>query len=127
MLEVCAAIIRREGKILLSQRAEPEALRGQWEFPGGKRRADETGEACIQRECLEELGLSIHIDRPLLTLPWDEGPEAIQFTFFLASLPGGAQPECRVHLQHHWALPSALSSYELCAADAAILDKIPTQ
>lgn len=41
-LDVVAAIIEREGKILLARRPEDGDQPGLWEFPGGKVEADET-------------------------------------------------------------------------------------
>lgn len=44
---------------LAAQRAYPEALRGLWEFPGGKQEPDESCEQALVRECAEELGVDV--------------------------------------------------------------------
>jgi mutator protein MutT len=36
---------------------------GYWEFPGGKCRPGESPEACVTRECLEEVGLRVVVER----------------------------------------------------------------
>lgn len=47
MIEVTAAIIEKDDKILIARRAKGKQLAGYWEFPGGKIEADETAEACL--------------------------------------------------------------------------------
>jgi A/G-specific adenine glycosylase len=61
---VTAAVIKRDGKVLLAKRPSKGLLGGMWEFPGGKLEDDETLEACIQREIREELGVHISVGRP---------------------------------------------------------------
>ncbi|MDO4937925.1 MAG: NUDIX domain-containing protein, partial [Sutterellaceae bacterium] len=53
-IEVVAAIIVHEGKILATQRGYGDFKDG-WEFPGGKVDAGETPEEAIVREIQEEL------------------------------------------------------------------------
>lgn len=60
-LPVIAAIIRQNNRVLLCQRKEG-ALRGKWEFPGGKLEEGETPEECLVREIKEELGITIEVD-----------------------------------------------------------------
>ncbi len=60
-LEVTAAIIRQNGKILICQRPADKNCGLLWEFPGGKIEAGETGEQCIVRECKEELGITLTV------------------------------------------------------------------
>jgi 8-oxo-dGTP diphosphatase len=57
MTVVAAALIRRDGCILLQQRAPGRAMAGLWEFPGGKVEEGERPEAALARELEEELGI----------------------------------------------------------------------
>lgn len=56
-LDVVAAIIERDGKILLAQRPEDGDQPGLWEFPGGKVESGESQPAALIRELREELGI----------------------------------------------------------------------
>jgi A/G-specific adenine glycosylase len=56
---VTAAVLRREGKILLTKRPSKGLLGGMWEFPGGKVENGESLEASLMREIWEELGAEI--------------------------------------------------------------------
>ncbi|WP_308071606.1 NUDIX domain-containing protein [Kocuria sp. LUK] len=47
--------------LLAAQRAYPEALRGLWEFPGGKQEPGEGPEQALVRECAEELGTAVEL------------------------------------------------------------------
>ncbi len=57
-VNVAAAIICKDGKILAAQRGYGEFKDG-WEFPGGKLEPGETGEQACAREILEELRVRI--------------------------------------------------------------------
>lgn len=61
MIEVVAAIICRDDKILVARRKHGKHLAGFWEFPGGKIEGGETSEAGLVREIKEELGIEIHV------------------------------------------------------------------
>ncbi len=54
---VAAAIIRKDGRILMQQRPEGKHHAGLWEFPGGKVEPGETPQAALIREIEEELAL----------------------------------------------------------------------
>ena len=60
-LLVTAALIEREGKILMSRRRADQSLPGCWEFPGGKIEAGESPEAALAREIEEELGCTVAV------------------------------------------------------------------
>jgi hypothetical protein len=56
-LDVVAAIIEKDGKILLAQRPAHADQPGMWEFAGGKVEAGETQPEALIRELREELGI----------------------------------------------------------------------
>jgi len=55
VLVVAAALIDKEGRVLITQRPEGKAMAGLWEFPGGKIQEGETPEFALVRELHEEL------------------------------------------------------------------------
>lgn len=57
IIDVVAAIIERDGKILLAQRPEQGDQAGLWEFAGGKVEPGETQQQALVRELREELGI----------------------------------------------------------------------
>ena len=69
-IEVVAAIIRKDDKILATQRGYGE-WKDWWEFPGGKMEAGETPEEALKREIREELSTEISVDEFLCTVEYD--------------------------------------------------------
>ena len=57
MVVVAAALVDREGRVLLQQRSPHRSMAGLWEFPGGKVEPGEVPEAALVRELEEELGI----------------------------------------------------------------------
>lgn len=57
LVDVVAAVIRREDKYLLCLRPTHKRHGGRWEFPGGKVEEGESFEDALRRELAEELGL----------------------------------------------------------------------
>lgn len=58
---VVAALIRKDNKILLTQRWPGKHLGSTWEFPGGKVEFEESDQEALQRELREELGIEVKI------------------------------------------------------------------
>lgn len=57
-----AVMLRDPDQVLICQRPAKGLLAGLWEFPGGKQEKDESLEACLEREIMEELGARIEIN-----------------------------------------------------------------
>src|SRR5512138_2391378 len=64
-IHVACAIIEKNGLVLAAQRSEVMSLPLKWEFPGGKIERGESAQECLHRELLEELSITVHIDRQL--------------------------------------------------------------
>jgi len=69
-VEVVAAVIVKDGKILATQRGYGE-FKGKWEFPGGKIEHNEFDEPALIREIKEELDADINIIDFLKTIQYD--------------------------------------------------------
>ncbi len=61
-IPVTAAIIEKDGEILIARRKHP-FMGYHWEFPGGKLEDGENLEDCLKREIMEELGIKIAVGR----------------------------------------------------------------
>ena len=57
--KVSMGILIHEGSFFIQQRPSEGHLGGMWEFPGGKSLKNETPIETVQRECMEELGVSL--------------------------------------------------------------------
>src|SRR5262245_62291771 len=66
-IDVVAAIIRKDGEILITQRLDNVHLARFWEFPGGKVELGESFEVELEREIQEELGIKIRVNDEILT------------------------------------------------------------
>lgn len=84
-IEVCAAVIIKDKKILLTQRGYGE-YKDKWEFPGGKIEKDESKEDAIKREIKEELDASIKIDNFLCKVEYDYTIFYLKMNVFCVSL-----------------------------------------
>jgi 8-oxo-dGTP diphosphatase len=59
LIVAAAALIDRDGRVLITQRPAGKPMAGLWEFPGGKVKEGETPEQAIIRELYEELGIDV--------------------------------------------------------------------
>ena len=75
-VKVSAAVIYDGDRFLAAERGYGE-WKGFWEFPGGKREEDETGEEAVIREIREELGVVIAVDGFICTVEHPQVAENI--------------------------------------------------
>ena len=121
---VVAAMIVRDGKILIAQRPEGKARAGQWEFPGGKAEPGEAPDAALRREIREELGAEIEID-PVWEVARHEYPDlSVTVHFFPCRLAAGARADRLEHARIEWVEAARLAEYEFVEADRSLLPRI---
>ena len=125
MIEVVAAIIEREGRILICQRRRTARFPLKWEFPGGKVEQGETPQLTLQRELLEELGAKFTIGHELYRTEYKyrdtDTPFALRF-FAAAS----AQQDLKNSSfeQMFWARPAELPAYDFLEANRELIGKL---
>jgi ADP-ribose pyrophosphatase YjhB (NUDIX family) len=84
--------IVRDDHLLLIRHQEHASGRSYWVIPGGGREADETEEACVAREMLEETGLAVTVQRLLLEAPDLGSVYQLRRTYLCTVDSGEAQP-----------------------------------
>jgi 8-oxo-dGTP diphosphatase len=122
-INVVAAIIRKDGHILITQRPDHVHLSRLWEFPGGKVESGESLEAALEREIQEELGVKIRIHSEFLKVDHDYPSKLVRLHFFNCSIvEGDVQPLEVADLR--WVKPEELCHFAFPPADAELIAKL---
>lgn len=116
---VTAAVITRQGKVLITQRHPTSSHPGCWEFPGGKVEAGETPEQCMARELLEEMDIRVLVGERLAQVSHTYPEIAIELIAFRCNYPVEEVTNigCAAHV---WVSPDELSEYDLLPPDREI-------
>jgi 8-oxo-dGTP diphosphatase len=125
-IEVSAALIFHQGKLLITQRHAGSHLGGLWEFPGGKREGSETFEECLVREIREELGVAIAVGELFEEVRHDYPEKSVHLKFFLCRLLSG-EPQALDCAAVKWVDKAGLGEHEFPAADARLLEMLKTK
>ncbi len=123
VVEVVAALIEKDGKLLICRRPADKARGLLWEFAGGKVEAGETKEAALVRECREELAVTLFVGDVYAEVTHTYPDLTIHLTLFRAAIAAG-EPQALEHAQLCWAAPADLPSFDFCPADTEIVAKI---
>ena len=119
MIEVVAAMILRDERILLCQRPVGKSNGTLWEFPGGKIEAGETPETALRREIREELNMDIRVGACLA----DTKRGDIHLTLYEAEITCG-EPQLLEHSALAWVSRTEAEGYDLCPGDRVLLGSI---
>lgn len=123
MTQVVAALIERDGKLLVCRRPPDKARGLLWEFAGGKVEAGETKEEALMRECREELGCELAVGSVYAVIRHDYPDLSIELTLFRARVAAG-EPRALEHSELRWAFPEELPALDFCPADREIVQAI---
>lgn len=126
VIEVAAALIFRQSKLLIAQRPPHVHLAGLWEFPGGKRESGETFESCLRREILEELDCNIRVGEQLFHTVHDYPGKTVDIRFYQCFLMDG-EPRPIECAAVNWISVSQITDYEFPKADEKLLDLLIEQ
>jgi mutator protein MutT len=121
LVEVAAALLERDGRILLTRRPDGTHLAGLWEFPGGKREAGETFEACLARELREEVGIEVEVTDEVRRVRHAYPGRAVEIRFFRCRLIGGEPRPLQVAAVA-WVARTDLGRYAFPPADREVVE-----
>lgn len=126
-IDVCAAVIVRDGRYLLARRLPDSHLAGCWEFPGGKQREGENRQDCIRRELKEELGLDASPSRALTTICHTYPEKTVRLHFVPCTLTPEAEPVGLDGQQVGWFPLEGLQHLDLAPADRRFVEWLGTE
>jgi 8-oxo-dGTP diphosphatase len=121
MVHVVAAVIERDGKILIGRRKLEQSHALKWEFPGGKVEPGETPEQALRRELEEELGITGATGAELTRYQYTyHGKNPVLLIFFRVT---GFQGEPRNLIFHemHWEPRPSLERFDFVEGDLEFL------
>lgn len=120
---VTAALLEKDGKILIAQRKQGDVLEFKWEFPGGKLEPEETPEQCLTRELLEELGVQVEVKDFFCSSIYRYKHIAIELLAYHTTHLAG-QFQLHVHEKIAWVTPTQMHAYDFSQADIPIIQKL---
>ena len=120
---VVAALIWDGDKFMICQRPAHKARGLLWEFVGGKVEPGEAPEAALQRECWEELGITIRVGELFMEVLHTYPDIEIVLTLYHAVIATGI-PQKLEHNDIRWITPAQIPDFDFCPADVEILERI---
>ena len=121
MTTVVAAVIERDGRILIGQRKNEGHHPLKWEFPGGKVEPDETAQAATVRELEEELGIRARVNREIMRYEFQYPGRPPILLIFHRIVDFDGEPENRGFEQIRWESPERLAGYDFLEGDAQFI------
>lgn len=123
MVEVVAALIWDNDKLMICQRPAHKARGLLWEFVGGKVEPGETKEQALIRECQEELAITLTVGEVFMDVVHEYPDINVHLTLFNATIAEGI-PQKLEHNDIKWVTTKEIPNYAFCPADEEILEKI---
>jgi 8-oxo-dGTP diphosphatase len=120
-VRVVAAVIRRDGRTLISLRHPGGPRGGKWEFPGGKVEVGESEQDALVREIREELGCEVQVGALIARHRHAYPDLTVELAFYSCELPADVVPKPLDMARLEWADPGSLTQYDFCEADLPVL------
>jgi 8-oxo-dGTP diphosphatase len=121
---VTAAVIERNGHILIAKRKQGKQHVGNWEFPGGTLEEGETPEQCLKRELQEELDIITDIGDLICSSEYTYTPEfTIRLLAYRTTVISGFF-NLNDHEEIRWVKPADLTEYDFPEADRLIVERL---
>ena len=117
---VLAAVIARDGRLLVTRRLEGTHLSGYWEFPGGKCEPGEAHESCLAREILEELDVVAEVGPEILVTEHAYPSRTVRLHFRWCRIQG--EPKAVLGQAMRWITREELGDLQFPEADRELID-----
>jgi len=124
-LVVTAAVIERDGRVLVTRRQQGVHLEGCWEFPGGKCDPGESLAGCLARELREELDVDARVGGEVFTTTHAYDDRRVELHFFACELLG--EPRPLLGQEMRWVAHAELGALQFPSADAELIAALTRQ
>ncbi len=120
MIDVVAAVIKKNNKYFIAQRNKHKHFSFYWEFPGGKVDANESFKDALKREIQEELSINIKIIKLITSKKHKDKQINVKIHYFLCETL-----DEKILLSEHedmkWVHKIDLLNYKLAPGDSKII------
>lgn len=124
MKRVVAALIVKDGRILVCQRTKHQTMPLKWEFPGGKIEEGEQPRDALHRELDEELGIDATIGDEVARIRHEyRSGNSVELRFFVVNEFRG-ELENRIFRDMQWAERTELPSFDFLEADLKLVSDV---
>ena len=124
VIKVVAAVIERDGRILVGQRRKSDSHGLKWEFPGGKVERGEAPIAALARELEEELGIQARIGPEIVRYSHEYPKRATILLIFFSVSDFSGEPQSLAFERIVWALPEELPAYDFLEGDVDFVRRL---
>lgn len=123
MQKVVAAVLKKEGKMLLAKRKKGDRFEGLWEFPGGKLEPGEIPEEGLKRELREEFGIETRVGNFLCSACYASPTHSLELLAYEVSHVSG-QFSLYDHDEIRWISLEELNQYPLGEPDKTVAQEL---
>lgn len=123
VVEVAVGVIKRGSQVYISKRADDLHQGGKWEFPGGKREANESIEQALVRELFEEVGIQVTQQNEFMLIEHDYGDKQVRLNVRLVEDFTG-EASHQEGQQSQWVDINMLNQFTFPEANKVIIDKL---
>ena len=124
IVEVVAAVIERDGLILIGQRKARGRHALKWEFPGGKVEPAEELRAALARELREELGIDARIGDEIERYDFLYTPQRVTRLIFFRVTDFSGDVRNLEFADLAWVRPERLPDYDFLAGDVDFVRRL---
>ena len=124
MLTVVAALIMKDGKILIAKRSTGNKdVIGKWEFPGGKVEENETEKQAIEREIKEEFDILVRAEKFITNVISKDKKSEIDLKLYLCKYIDG-KIKLNDHSDYKWVDKDDILDFDLADLDVELVRKM---
>src|SRR5579864_9548288 len=121
MKRVVAALIMKDGDVLVCQRTKHQTMPLKWEFPGGKIEEGEQPRDALRRELDEELGINAKIGEEVARIKHEyKTGNSVELRFYAVREYQG-KIENRIFKDIRWSPKNQLPSFDFLEADLELV------